>query len=454
MKILITVCRILVGSLFIVSGLIKVNDVLGFSYKLEEYFSLKALGFPELMPYVLPIAIFIVIGEVLLGVATLLGAWPKLTSSLILFMTLFFAWLTYYTHSCDPHSLAIFVGKDGVPFIDNPDCVATCGCFGDAIKLTPYQSFLKDIFLLPFVLPFFIAAWFNKVKLNGAREDIIIGLASVAAVAFFCYNWTHWMFPVVFTAVAFSIGVIIKIRSGRREWMMAIGILLICVLTQHWTLRHLPLKDYRPYAIGNNLIEKMKTAEELNLAPPQYMVYYTLKNEHTGDTMVVNQDRFVVLYKDTTFNIKEWKIQKELTKTKKVKDGYEPPITDFMALDMDGNDMTDSLLAAPRVFLLMVWDLKSCSTNRLKEIAKFANKAQADGIKFYGFTTASYDESENFRHEYQLAFPFLQGDEKVLKTMIRDNPGLLYLENATVVNMWSNADIPDYEEAKPVDFKP
>ena len=94
MKVVISICRIIVGALFIVSGLIKVNDVVGFAYKLEEYFSVKALGFPELLPYTVPIAMFIVIGEVLVGVATLLGAWPKLTSSLLLFMTLFFAWLT------------------------------------------------------------------------------------------------------------------------------------------------------------------------------------------------------------------------------------------------------------------------------------------------------------------------------------------------------------------------
>src|SRR5688572_15797627 len=100
MKALITICRILVGSLFIVSGLIKVNDVIGFGYKLEEYFADTALNFPGLVEYVIPVAIFIVIGEVLLGVALLLGVWPKVTTSLILFMTVFFLWLTNYTASC------------------------------------------------------------------------------------------------------------------------------------------------------------------------------------------------------------------------------------------------------------------------------------------------------------------------------------------------------------------
>ena len=280
----------------------------------------------------------------------------------------------------------------------------------------------------------------------------VIFIASTAAVAAFCIFQTQWLFPVLFTVVAFGVGAFLKARSNQSQWVMALGVLLVCLLTQYWTIAHLPLKDYRPYAIGHNIIEKMKTAQELGLDPPQYMRYYTMKSEVTGDTMVVNQDKYLALYKDTTFNMKEWKIQADLTTTKKVKDGYEPPIMDFMALDMDGNDLKDSLLAAPKVFLLVMWDLKASDRSNLKQIAEFANKAQADGIKFYGFTTAGYDEVENLRHEYQLAFPFLQGDEKVLKTMIRDNPGLMYLENATVINMWSNGDVPDYEKAKSVAF--
>lgn len=454
MKYFISFCRILVGSLFIVSGMIKVNDAIGFSYKLEEYFSVKALGFPELLPYVLPIAVFIVVGEVLLGVATLLGAWPRLTSSLILFMTLFFTWLTWYTWQCDPYALRTFTNPDGTTFQDTPECVLTCGCFGDALVLTPFQSFLKDVFLLPFVLPFFVAAWRNRVPLNSFREDLVIGVISLALIAAAAVGIFDWFFPVIFTLVALAVGVALKKVAGGRQWAMALGVLAVCGITQYYTLAHLPLKDYRAYAIGESIPENMKTAEELGLKPPKYMRYYTLRHKSTGELMEVDQDKYVALYKDSTFDLKSWEIQKDLTHDKLMEPGYEPRILDFLVMDMDGNDLKDSLLALDKVFLLVMWNLDETDTGNMKHIAEFASAAQASGIPFYGFSTADYDRSENFRHEHGLAFPFLQGDEKVLKTMIRANPGLMYLEKGTVINMWSGCDVPDYGPSGKNGFRP
>lgn len=451
MKQLIALCRILVGSLFIISGLIKVNDAVGFAYKLEEYFSEKALGFPELLPFALPIAIFIVVGEVLLGVATLLGAWPKFTSTLILAMTLFFTWLTYYTWQCDPQQLNIFTAVDGTYYIDTPECVLTCGCFGDAIVLTPFESFLKDIFLLPFILPFFVAAWRNKVKLNSTRDDLWIGGISVVLIAAFSHLQLAWEFPMIFTLLAIATGVAIKHLTKGKEYAMALGVLLVCAITQYYTVVHLPLRDFRAYAIGQNLIHNMKSAEELGLEPPKLVNMYTLKKEGTGELKEVDSDSYLAqrIYED-----KSWVIQKDKTYSKKIKDGYEPKILDFMAQDLEGNDLKDSLLALDKVFLLVMWNLEETNTDVLKQAADLANKAQAAGIPIYGFTTADYNTIEDLRHEHQLAFPFLQGDEKVLKTMIRSNPGLMYLEKATVVNMWSGVDIPNFDEASKNGFQP
>jgi uncharacterized membrane protein YphA (DoxX/SURF4 family) len=451
MKKLIALCRILVGSLFIISGLIKVNDAVGFAYKLEEYFSEKALGFPELLPYTLPIAIIIVVGEVLLGVATLLGAWPKFTSTLILAMTLFFTWLTYYTWQCDPQQLKIFTAIDGTYYIDTPECVLTCGCFGDAIVLTPFESFLKDIFLLPFILPFFIAAWRNKVKLNTLTEDLWIGGISVVLISVFSFVQLKWGFPMVFTILAIAVGVAIKQLTKGKEYLMALGVLLVCAATQYYTVVHLPLRDFRAYAIGQNLVHNMKSAEELGLEPPKLVNMYMLKNEKTGEMKEVDSDTYLAqkMWEDKT-----WVIQKDKTYSKKIKDGYEPKILDFMAQDLDGNDLKDSLLAMDRVFLFVMWNLEETDKSVLKDAAEFANKAQAAGIPVYGFTTADYNAIEDLRHEHQLAFPFLQGDEKVLKTMIRANPGLMYLEKATVMNMWSGVDIPNFDKASANGFKP
>src|SRR5690606_42036696 len=97
MKYLVWVSRIIVGILFIISGLIKLNDPMGFSFKLEEYFSTGVLNLPFLMPLALGISIFVVIVEVILGVLLLIGFKPKFTVWSLLLMIVFFTFLTFYS---------------------------------------------------------------------------------------------------------------------------------------------------------------------------------------------------------------------------------------------------------------------------------------------------------------------------------------------------------------------
>ena len=132
MKTLVNILRIFVGSLFIFSGLVKINDPIGFSFKLEEYFGPTVFDIDFLMPYTLSLAIFIVILEVLLGLFLLIGFKPKQTIWVMLLMIIWFTFLTWYS---------AYYNK-----------VTDCGCFGDAIPLTPWESFTKDVFLLSFIL--------------------------------------------------------------------------------------------------------------------------------------------------------------------------------------------------------------------------------------------------------------------------------------------------------------
>jgi uncharacterized membrane protein YphA (DoxX/SURF4 family) len=125
MKYLTGFSRIFVGVLFIFSGLIKLNDPMGFSFKLEEYFSPDVLNLPFLMPFALAFALFVVIFEVVLGVALLLGWQKKLTLWALLLLIIFFSFLTFYS---------AYYNK-----------VTDCGCFGDAIKLTPWEVLPKTL---------------------------------------------------------------------------------------------------------------------------------------------------------------------------------------------------------------------------------------------------------------------------------------------------------------------
>ena len=146
MKYLVNISRILVGLLFIFSGLIKINDPVGFSFKLEEYFGPTVFNIDFLLPYVLPLAIFIVVLEVLLGVFLLIGLKKEFTIYSLFAMIVFFTFLTWYS---------AYFNK-----------VTDCGCFGDAIKLTPWESFTKDVILLVLIVIIMIGLKYIKPLFN------------------------------------------------------------------------------------------------------------------------------------------------------------------------------------------------------------------------------------------------------------------------------------------------
>ena len=149
--------RLFVGILFIISGLIKLNDPVGFSYKLAEYFSEPVFNMPFLEPFALAIALFLVILEVILGVLLLIGYKTKFTIWSLLILIVLFTFLTFYS--------AYF------------DVVKDCGCFGDALKLTPWQSFTKDVVLLFFILFTASSKPSNKSCLASLRSFILYFLA-------------------------------------------------------------------------------------------------------------------------------------------------------------------------------------------------------------------------------------------------------------------------------------
>lgn len=191
--------RFFVGALFIFSGLIKLNDPVGTKIKLEEYFEVFATDFGSFfelfIPYALEIGMILIVLEVVLGVAVLINYKMNQTTIVLLALLVFFTFLTFYS---------AYFNK-----------VTDCGCFGDAIKLTPWQSFYKDIILMVFVLHLF---WYRK------RFDPVLRTREGHAVIG------------VVSAVSFFLGV--------------------------YAVRHLPFIDFRAYRIGNNIPEQMKPAEQ------------------------------------------------------------------------------------------------------------------------------------------------------------------------------------------------
>ena len=408
MKGLVKLSQYLVGVLFIISGGIKANDALGFSYKLEEYFDVFAQimnkydlsSLASLMEWfsglALPMAMFICVFEIALGVATIIGYKMKPVTWNMLLMILFFTWLTGYTATCDPYNA------------DNISCVSDCGCFGDAIPLTPFQSFLKDIFLLIFISILF---WKRKdIELSiGGKEANILILISV-------------VFPTLFTV---------------------------------YTYRHLPIKDFRTYKEGAD-IKYLMFGE-----PGESKFVYILKNKATGE-----EEKFETWPENWSENY-DYVDNEEIVVTP----GVEPEITDFSILTEDESgslvDVKDQFLQDSVTLFILAskglnylgdftytggvlngFDAYEDTKENFKLINTFAEEVMKDGNEMIGLCSNGGGELDEFRNDLQIPFSFYSGDEKVIKTIIRSNPGLILIKDGVIIKKWHINDFPSYEDVK------
>ncbi len=351
MKIIVAFSRIVVGVLFILSGLIKMNDPVGFAFKLEEYFSPAVLDLPFFTPYALALAIFLVILEVILGVLLLLGFQKRITLWSLLGMIVFFTFLTFYS---------AYFNK-----------VTDCGCFGDAVKLTPWESFIKDVVLLVLIA---ILLW--------GREYI---------------------------------QPIFKMRTSL--WVLLIS-LVACIFFVNHVINHLPTFDFRPYKVGASIPDGMVVPPDAPKAIFEYA--WTFDVNGTQKTVVTNGEYPSV---DGEFIGVE---------TEEIQKGYEPPIHDF-TIEEDGVDKVAALMAEPRLVMVVAYDLAKSNTTVFPEVKDVTDKALAAGYKVIGVSASNEDLSSRFVEQFQLGFSFYFTDETALKTIVRSNPGVLVLENGVIM---------------------
>ena len=441
-------CRLLVGSLFIVSGLIKANDALGFMYKLEEYFEPGALNFPGLIDTALPLSVFICAGEILLGVALVLGALPKLTSALTAVIMAFFTWLTWYTANCDPFGTKMIADAAGNLIEISNQCVLACGCFGNAIPLTPYESFIKDVVLSILTVPVVWGAFTGMTKLNDRKEGLIMIAGSLILIYGFGEFMLQWNFPVLFAAVCYAAAEALKKRwnGPAQEWIMAAAVTAVCLVFQFVTLNYLPMKDYRPYAVGENILENMKSAEELGVDAPVYATQYSFRNTSTGvDTLVLSSD-WLRIYNEPWFKNQYETVSFDGPEVK-VSDGYEPRIMDFQIIDADGLDWTEEVLTHEgNVMLYVSKDLELASTDEQSAMNDFARKAEIAGWMNVGLTNAPADQNKSFQAEHDVPYPMYTCDQTELKIVVRSNPGMVWIKDGEVQEKWSWRDTPEWND--------
>ncbi len=370
-NILTFISRLILGIVFIFSGFVKGIDPLGSTYKFTDYFNAFNIGFLE--PLALVLAIILAAAEFIIGVSLLfrfryrLGVW-----ALLVFMS-FFTIITF------------------ILALTNP--VSDCGCFGDAIIMTNWQTFFKNLILIPFVLHIF---WFRA-----ASQDSFRPLLSWLGIA---------VFAIVFLGIEIH------------------------------AYRHLPLLDFRPYSIGTNIPAKMSIPE--GVLQDEYKTY--LYYEKDGTVEEFTEDNFP--WQDTTWTYVD-------SKHVLVRKGYEPPIHDFTIVDETDIDITGSLLSDEGYsFLLVAAHLGHADTDALNYASRLAAWCGQAGHSFYCTTASGEEEIEEIRQTLDPAFGFHTTDEITLKTIVRSNPGLLLIREGTILAKWAYRDFPaldDFEDILP-----
>jgi uncharacterized membrane protein YphA (DoxX/SURF4 family) len=315
MKLLVQLSRIFVSITFIFSGFVKLVDPLGSAYKFQEYFGADVLNMEFLIPYALPFSILLILAEIILGVMLLVGYLPKLTVWSLLGIILVFLFLTWYS---------AYYNK-----------VTDCGCFGDAVKLSSWGTFYKNIVLVVFIL------------------ILVIG-----------YKHIKPMFSNVFA-----------------KWSTFLSFSVFLYIIYH-VLVHLPIIDFRPYAVGKNIPEGM---------------------EYNG--------------------------------------GEEPPIHDFFLEAEDGEDLTSAVLEEDKVMLVIAYNLSISDNEGFIGVKEVTDKAISNGYAVYALSSSMNEEFIEVKNQYSLNFDMLFGDETMLKTIVRSNPGIVLLNKGTVIGKYSWVDV-------------
>ena len=354
------ILRILIALIFIASGFVKAVDVIGFSFKMEEYFAPGVFSIPFLEKQAVLLAIFMVVLELVLGFLLLIKVRLKVTISLLIAMCVFFGFLTFYS--------AYF------------NVVTDCGCFGDALKFTPWQSFWKDIVLLVGLI---ILYFLYRNELNEPEEKSNLKkLASLLAFA-------------------------------------------VMVFIIYWGVAHEPLIDFRHYKIGTDLnAEKAKIEKD----PSEYKTFYSMKNEKTGDVLNVNQDDYV---NDKKYweEGSPWKIEEGKTTSKIVKQGYESEISKFKPETPDGISLTEEILKAPKAVLIFSYHPDKIDAALL---AKTEAKVKSQKNTFVAGVSTNPNTFKTINNAMM--------DGTAIKTIARSNPFVLTLENGKIVDKKSAED--------------
>lgn len=370
-----TVCRFVLAIVFIFSGFVKAIDPLGTQYKIQDYFD--AFGWAGVFPDYIPFLASVLLGmlEFCLGVYLFFGIRriiaPRAVVAVMAVMTPLTFWLA----------------------LDNP--VSDCGCFGDAVVLTNWETFGKNVVLL--VMSLVVLKWRKRI------------------------------FPLATT---------------RFDWLIALYGFLYILCVTIYCYRHLPVFDFRPYYVGADIRQGMEIPE--GEEPTELETRFVLQKDGVEKEFTLDN------YPDSTWTFVDSRMVVK-------KQGYEPPIHDFSMIRYeDGEDITEQVLADEGyTFLLVAHQLGLTNESRIDLINELYDYCLEYGYAFYCLTSSSDEDIFKWQEDTGAEYPFCLMDNTTLRTMVRSNPGLILLKKGEVVRKWSVVDIPnEYELPGPLEQLP
>ena len=359
----INLCRLVVALTFILSGFVKAVDPIGTQYKLADY--LEAWHLAQYVPDFMTLMASVLLSAVEfgLGVCLLFAIRRHWVTRLLL------------VAMCVLTPLTLWLA------LDNP--ISDCGCFGDAVKLTNWQTFWKNVVLL----------------------------ACTAAMA----------------RRPESMG---RFVSRSNQWIVINYTAVFILAVSGYSLYALPPFDFRPYHIGADIRKGMEIPE----GAPQPQFETTFIMEKGGQRREFTLDN----YPDSTWTYID-------SKTVQTKEGYVPPIHDFSITRTDnGEDITAQVLDSPGyTFLLISPHLEQADDSQLDQINQLYDYAEERGYPFYCLTASGDKGIGKWRDITGAEYPFCTTDATTLETIIRSNPGMILLKDGKVIRKWSHNQLPD-----------
>ncbi len=362
-KWIVNICRFILGATFVFSGFVKAVDPLGTYYKIQDY--LAAFGMQQLLPDIVPLlmSVLLAVLEFAVGMHLLLGIKRRFTTRLALLIMLVMTPLTLYLALTNP--------------------ISDCGCFGDALVLTNWQTFGKNVVLLTCAIVLMITPW-----------------------------------------------AMVRFLTKKMEWTLSNYCIVFALALAGYCLATLPIIDFRPYKIGNNIREGMEIPE--GAKPTIFDTRFIMEKDGVKQTFTVDN------YPDSTWTFVS-------AETVVVEKGYEPPIHDFVMESLEtGEDITDEVLDDPGyTFLLITHRTEEADEGNIDLINELYEYCQENGYKFYALSSSSAEAIELWRDRTGAEYPFCIMDDITLKTMVRSNPGLMLIKGGVILNKWPDSQLPD-----------